>query len=198
MNIQSSQISVFPLSKNRTSDRSARLFYENNVANLIRQVVDVEGFLITKDGLELYADSNPKNENRFDLSVITRNPIIFNLYGYYFNIAGSSTIFTIADIADGTTAIPSQSLYAAITIDNITNEIAGFDNGNVYEGLLLTTDIDVLRNGNYHYIKLLDFKADYDEDSGVWVVNSAFCESSYQKLSPQSLDMSISKIDGKH
>lgn len=197
MNIKTNDISIFPLAKNRPNDRSARLFYENNVANLIRQVVDVEGFLISKDAVELSALAQPGSGSFQELYISTVKPLVFNLYGYYFSIAPNANIYVDKQLTAETDVVEAP-LYAVLNIDDITNEIVGFDNVNSeYEGLYIGTDFNERAPEGRHYIKLLDFKAERQE-SGDWTVTGELCSESYQKISSQSLDMAINKIDGKH
>ena len=205
MNITSSSISVFPLAKNRTSDRSARLFYENNVANLIRQLIDVEGFIISKDELKLSMSSSVVSDHFVELCLAVINPLVFNLHGYYFNVRGNSIVYKYDKINASETTL-EDSLYAMLRIDNITNEIIGFDNASdEYEGLHILTESELndyistaTEDDNYHFIKLMDFKAERKSGSTEWVINGEYCNQSYQKISPKSVDMAINKIDGKH
>ena len=46
-NISSSSITIFPLNKQREGYPQDNLLYENNLANIIRQLSYVEGFLIS-------------------------------------------------------------------------------------------------------------------------------------------------------
>ena len=198
MYISTNSISVFPLAKNRPNDRSARLFYENNVANLIRQVVDVEGFLISKENPVLSVSATAGSDNFTEINISIDRPLVFNLYGYYFSVGANAVIYKNEQFDAAVSNKIKQSLYAVLHIDSITNEIKGFDNVNrEYEGLHISTDPNVGDSAGRHILKLLDFEASVDAD-GNWTVTSALCSESYQKISSYSLDMAINKIDGKH
>ena len=74
--ISTNNIHVFPLARNRKNDRSARLFYENNIANIVRQVVDRTGFIIT-----------PKSEElKVDYAMSAEQPSEQNLVRYSFSV----------------------------------------------------------------------------------------------------------------
>ena len=49
INLSSTAVKVFPFARYRESriDLSSRLFYEYNVARLIKQLIDTEGFIIS-------------------------------------------------------------------------------------------------------------------------------------------------------
>ena len=208
-NIASNSLSVFPLSKNRTGDRSARLFYENNVANIIRQLIDVEGFLIS-DSFSLDVGNALSDSGIVTYPILLKDTLVFNLYGYYFCINKGAQICRVSFDQNNIDSV-TYTLYAAIEIDTVANEIKYFDNNSVYEGLqilMLGTDETVEKpseTADYHFIELCTFtmsynkvNADNEPERWEWVVNTDICDASYQKISVKSLDMSISRIDGKH
>ena len=196
--ISSNNISVFPLSKNRPNDRSARLFYEHNIANLIRQLIDVEGFIIQPSSSTDLSLSVSTDGDK--IIIRTGTPITFNLYGYYFSIAANSSLLTVnANELDASGGNNIIKLFAVLNIDDKSNEIAGYDDNGVYTGLKITTDsIDAVDSTGRHAIELCSILITLDLDAGKWVVSGTMCDSSYSRFSTQSLDMSISRIDGKH
>ena len=112
--IDSSNIGVFPLSKNRTADApiNSRLFYENNASNIIRQLINTQGFVISDtvnfDGSSFISDFE------------------FNLYGYYFNIQSGSRIIDF---------IAQNEVYATLTLSGNPPEIDGQDDDDQYKGI---------------------------------------------------------------
>lgn len=206
--INKDAISVFPLAKNRPSDRSARLFYENNVANIIRQLVDTEGFIIlpevetdlTQDLFVLNNDSSKTvldgAEDSLKITFSISAPLVFNLYGYYFNIWNEST---------GTVDIFNQQkltqdevdngfeVWAYIDIDSVAKEILGQDVNNFYEGLVFCTGTTALDVEGRHKLKIADCWIDEDG-----ILKSSIATNSYMKLNSKSLDVTINRIDGKH
>ena len=220
--IASNNISIFPLSKNRPNDRSSRLFYENNIANLLRQTVDVEGFMISLPEDFTLNVSNVEDGGKNKITLSTLNNIIFNLYGYYFNIGSKlqATIlhsFTYNNDSDIFIECTSKDvtswkgkpfeLWAKIVIDDVQQEIAYADNNTRYEGLQILhkepeADFpDELEGHTAHYLKLCDFSFKYtavDPANPVFGIDAVVFAPSYQKFSPNSIDMTISKIDGKH
>ena len=151
-NVISTAVKVFPLSKNRPTDRSSRLFYEDNVTNMITQVIDTEGFIIkpslseeirkeySADGyFELTKDSN----GDYFLRLSSQHSLVFNLGGYRFELISDSTSVDLVNLGKAT--VPSKftdkkNLYAFICIDKEYKEISGQDEQSKYTGLCLTTD----------------------------------------------------------
>lgn len=117
--INSDSISIFPLSKPRKVEKTSRLFYEENITNLIRQVVDVDSFII-KSPLDYNSESAILSDN-----------LIFNLYGYYFNIHSNSGFISSNRIAND-----DKYIVAKIVLSGEPLEISGQDNDvKEYEGL---------------------------------------------------------------
>lgn len=121
---KSSNISVFPLAKSRNLNITDgetipgdRHLTEASISNLVRQLIDKSGFVI----------SFSTNDNDGD-NAGTVN-ISFNLYGYYFNVKN----LAVNSIGD--------AVFASISISN--NEISGQDNtdGEIsyYEGVDFTS-----------------------------------------------------------
>ncbi len=201
--ILSDNISIFPLAKNRTSDRGARLFYEHNIANIIRQLTDVQGFIISpteeefnqsvnKEDVDTYVRATAETSNNLTkLNLIFNKDFIFNLYGYYFHIKGNPSSM-IPIIIDPTKDI--VDVYASLTIDGVTGEIKGQDevdltNTSIYSGL--TLDKEPLANCTAS-LKLLTFTKHGNDWTPVTTSES------YMKLSGRAIDFSINRIDGKH
>lgn len=192
--VSSKSISVFPLSKNRPTDRSSRLFYENNVANIIRQLVDVDGFIIKADTnlLSINEKTNPLE--------ITLSEIIFNLYGYYFAVKESTegpvvvATHTAEDLSESKTTF---KLYASITINPDTREIDGQDDDGVYNGFKFVHSPGPIEvEDGEHILHICDYTL-YKEN-GEWQITTQLNNNAFKKISSESLDMSINRIDGKH
>lgn len=105
MIIDSSNIKVFPFAKYRNdlTDLGSRLFYENNISRLIKQLIDTEGFIISGS-----VDT---------LGNIT-SPLCFNLYGYYFEINSGNLVDSTAN----------TNVYAVIDVSGNPPELQGQDN----------------------------------------------------------------------
>lgn len=138
--LDSNNVVVFPIAKERVTMPGTRLFTEQNVSNLIRQLLSngSKGFIISSETI--------------DGSWV----IEFNLLGYYFKISGinESWIQSIATDED----ISNDSItgvYACINIDDLTNEIIGQDTDGKYEGLNL---LFIEPTSSDNYIKLLSYK----------------------------------------
>lgn len=189
--IKSEDITVFPFAKNRAEDALAsRLLFEDNIANLIRQMIDVEGFIVSPDNTTERESCCFSDVDKLYIS----KDLSFNLYGYYFNIKNNAVLSEVPEPGD-------YVLYASITIDTDSKEISGQDeivgSTNVFKGL----KIDVYPksetpevSANTHMLKLMYFTI----SDSLTVTNSRLCEDSYCKINPLSIDMTISKIDGKH
>lgn len=181
MYIQSTNIDIFPMAKSRDGiSLTNRLFYEQNIANLIRQVVDKEGFIISGgelNGTELSTD------------------LIFNIYGYWVCIKSGTDLKGAFD--------SGNEVSAHITLNNDpVQEIVGQDEGEgtnkLYEGLLLSSSAPSVDAPDNQCVKSLLL---FIKDSNGWKVNSdAFykvnCSSvDFRGFNPQLLN--ISSIDGK-
>lgn len=173
MYINSNNIDIFPLSKPRVN-KSSRLFYEENVTNLIRQIVDIDSFII--EGPEKLSDSGKLDKD-----------LIFNLFGYYFKIISGT------DLSD----ISSQNgnyIIGEIELDksnpDIPFELKGQDDttSNTFTGINITNveSLPTIDDVNKHFLVL--FKKSGNE----WLIN----DDSYKKFNSQSFN--ISGIDGKH
>lgn len=123
-NISSTSITIFPLNKHREGYPQDNLLYENNLANIIRQLIDVEGFIISgPDTLE---------------SVSIENPLILNIYGYYIKLTDLPQVET-----QGT------KVYIKLLIsDSRIPEVDGQDDGNIFTGVQM---VDSVTEGD-HYL----------------------------------------------
>lgn len=77
--IKSDKLKVFPTAHTRTSQLSSRMLYEQNIANIIGQFIDKDGFVV----------QFPKKLETGTNSIIINNnssSLIFNLQGYYFTL----------------------------------------------------------------------------------------------------------------
>lgn len=122
-NIKSTDISIFPLAKPRQNNIS-RLFYEQNVTNLLRQLMDTDGFIIQPCEL----DGNK-----------CKGELIFNLYGYYFKINDGATL---VDDLNGKYIVATIKL-----TENEPVEIDGQDDNDLYTGLNIICR-DTISNDN--------------------------------------------------
>ena len=128
MKINSDRIKLFPISKPRSNDPTSRLFYEDNIANMLRQIVGKNGFIINA----------PKELTlRNGYYVNDKEDLEFNIYGYYVNIKAGTNLIEANGIKD--------YIYAQIIIDNSSiPEIKGQDNAGNYEGLeIISRDIKI-------------------------------------------------------
>ena len=183
--IASDKIGIFPLSKNRTSETplNSRLFYESNVANIINQVIDTDGFVITN-----YDDLNAVqyNDNTQTLSLST--PLEFNIGGYYVKIDEESNHFVRIPF-EGVSK--PEAIYASITLtDDTPTEINGQDDNGVYTGIEFTTNEPTNKTFT---LKILERFA-----------TSPFGNQHFYRVPQESkikfdlLSLGITAIDGKH
>ena len=183
---------VFPLAKNRPiSNRSSRIMYESNIANLIRQVIDVDGFLISTPETPFGVATSDTNS---ELSKLTLNKSIeFNLYGYYFRINASGLTIDNLDLG-------SYNLYAAIKIDSDTDEISNQDANDKYEGLrfyaLKVGSTDKIADDETAILHIGNFGISKDETNAL-SLNWSYAEDSYLKFNVDSFGKNVKFIDGK-
>ena len=191
--IKTESISIFPLAKNRPSDRGARLFYEDNVANIIRQMIDTQGFIINPDqesSANFIRFGSLSGDNKITLYI--ERPLTFNLGGYYFNIGEEYSPVTIFDQEPLTQEQVDNGfqVWARIELDVVNKEIIGQDDkeDGVYQGLVFST---ASTSDAFHYnIKIADCW--FEDDS----FNSQLATDSYIKVDNGSLN--VKRIDGKH
>lgn len=120
--LKSEQVKAFPLAKPRlglSKDITSRIFYEQNVSNIIRQIIDVQGFVI----------SGKVNE---DGSVSEK--LCFDIFGYYFEL-GVGTELVNEEIDD--------KVFVMIRLtDAEPFEIDGQDEDGSYKGLMLSNRLE--------------------------------------------------------
>lgn len=180
--VDSKNIRIFPFAKYRTNvnDLGSRLFYENNVSRLIRQLTDTEGFIISgnisydKDSRKIYTSS----DSIFSL----------NIHGYYIEIDGNTELYEIKGEED--------SIFAYITLTTSqTNpsgsvvsppEIEGQDNASKFEAVKFDVEIPDGSIGIQIAEKIIN-----GEDI-IWRIP----QNSYKKFDSNTIK--ITKIDGKH
>lgn len=168
--IQSDKITAFPLAKNREVDRKSNLFYEENIANIVNQLIDTQGFVITQT-VDFMSVENGQ------LKMNSDSVFQFSLGGRLFTITSDDTNYPIMSVASG------QTVYAYISVDD-KGEVVGQDESNFYEGLVLNTTVP----SNVDYVLPL------------FIINGSTVrvpDESYLKLSLKSIGPAIKIIDGK-
>ena len=143
MFIASINVKAFPLAKYRSpgsADNTSRLFYEQNVSNLIRQLIDTQGFVVS-------GSVSPQG--------VVTDTLCFNLYGYYFELTTGTNLID-------TSVSDSNYVLASITLTSTSPyEISGQDNNGFYEGLIITNSLNNTMDGIF--IVLLE-----KDSSGNW------------------------------
>ena len=177
MYLQSDRVKAFPLAaprSNSSNDITSRIFYEQNVSNLIRQIVDVDGFVIS-------GEVNPETGN-----VVGK--LCFNIYGYYFELADG------AELAAGVGDNPKE-IYVGIKFisnDDVVVyplEISGQDENGEYTGLEFSS---TKFGDEYKSLKLLEFSFNSETGNEEWHIPK---ESKYKF----DIDnFGIDWIDAKH
>lgn len=120
--IESEKIDVFPFAKYRPDHLNNRLFYENNLTRLIRQLVDTEGFIIS-GGI----DEKGKTTSVFEI----------NIHGYYFRIEGGTEL---VDSSSTDSTLTGSSLYACIQLDDNMELKGQVNEQDQFTALYFTTD----------------------------------------------------------
>ena len=145
MYLDSDKIKVFPFAKTRADyDISSRLFYEENISRIVRQVVDTEGFVVS-GGIT-------------STGVTSQDGLAINIHGYYFYIEKETSI------------VPNESsttCYVSIklTSGGAVSELVGQDNDKGKFDALNFTDIPP-EDANVFYIKLAE------KTTTGWVINN--------------------------
>ena len=121
--IYSNDINIFPLSKHRENNRNNNLFYEQNIANIINQIIDINlsGFII--DAPEVINKNNVNN-------TVPDSIVKLNLKGYYIEINNISKYVT-----------EDKPLFIGVVLsnkqENQPQEIDGQDDDNLFTGVIL-------------------------------------------------------------
>lgn len=176
--IESKNIDIFPLAKSRPSKRSNNLFYERNISNIVNQIIDVPGFVITHDtsNIQVSGDTVQLMEGTFE----------FSLGGRYFHISVSSENDSLVPTVLCTGARAGDSVWASIEFDQY-GEISGQDSEGTYRGLIISTSepsTDVK-------LKLFDIV------QGQNGLEAIILSDSYKKFDVNSIAPTIKFIDGK-
>lgn len=139
MNLNIGNLDIFPCSKNISKTNSS-LFYEQNITNMIRQVTDVDSYVISGS---VSSDG-----------VVNEGGLALSLYGYY--------IF----IKEGTSLIPegvTENVYIGIELtepsDTVPQELDGQVSGELFEPVILSGTDNVS-----HALHLLT------KASGTWAI----------------------------
>ena len=167
--VHSDNIHIFPVAKIRTEQRS-RILYEDNVSNIIRQLIDTNGFVLP-DNPTLFAGYVDSTSGGTCVGVHTQRVddqgntitdpfrIKFNIYGYYVEI--KNTILTVNTYdkvfakLSITKDFPQEISGQDITINEGTSPV------NVYQGVELIATDEELQNSEddtcrHIYLKLLE------------------------------------------
>lgn len=208
MYILSDHIKVFPAGKYRSiksNDYTSRIFYEQNVSNLIRQLIDVPGFIIS-------GDISTQGLISEDFSI--------NLYGYNFIINSGINLISINSSnqvinKDNNPIGSNVTFYTYVGIklqefDNSIFELQGqdvYDNGElVYQGLEIFNDLNKLTNLE-GYASILPILVGHTDGNGLLYTETSespidqekllkIYKDSYIKFNVSSLN--IDRIDGKN
>lgn len=194
MYLKSKQVKAFPLGRPRSTgsnDITSRIFYEQNVSNIIRQLIDVPGFIISAPNINMPSGN------------ISGSNLIMDIGGYYFDISNGSTIVPFNSdgaVVDGNTALKNSTVYLYFCIDTTNKEpyeIIGQDStDNTYQGLVI--EVSTLNPGKFkkHTYNLPVYFGNTDSNgipkADTWKIYA----NSYMKFNTRSLN--ITGIDGKH
>ena len=179
--IESKNINIFPLAKNRPSNRSNNLFYEKNISNIVNQIIDVPGFVITHDASNIQVNGNTVE--------LTQGTFEFSLGGRYFYISVSDENGTPMPTVLCTGVGAKSSVWAYVEFD-VNGEISGQDENNSYTGLKITTSEDEIPTGSVK-LKLFDII------QGNSILEAVIPSDSYKKFDVNSIAPAIKFIDGK-
>lgn len=176
--ISSNNIDIFPLAKNRPNNRSNNLFYEKNISNIVNQIIDVPGFVITHDTSNIQVSGNTVQ--------LAQDTFEFSLGGRYFHVSVSfendSTVPTV--LCTGVKA--GDSVWASIEFDQY-GEISGQDSDGTYRGLVITTT----EPSTDTKLKLFNIV------QGQNGLEAVILSDSYKKFDVNSIAPTIKFIDGK-
>lgn len=171
--IRSDKITAFPLAKNRVGDRESNLFYEQNIANIVNQVADTQGFIVTPNIDFLYIDKGQLLMEKNKLLQVSLGGRLFTI-----STQGEPEAMKLSDVTDG------ETVYICISVVN--GEVSGQDENEFYKGLTITTSGEEVNNHTYT-LELANISGD----------RVTIPETSYLKLNLKSFAPAIKIIDGK-
>ena len=191
--IASNNIQIFPLAKPRATNLSNRLFYENNVAAIIRQITSNKSFIVdatipTERATAVKStDSNIITIQGYNDS--NSYALEFNIYGYRIQIQ-NGTVISVDNIN-------SKYLIGKLKITNPDDanltEIDGQDVSGSFNGFeIISSDSELIDTATEKYLIL--FEKDTSNNS-----KYNMYEKSLQLFTSKSIDITgmITVIDGK-
>lgn len=171
-------VNIFPCSKD-IGIRNSKLFYEQNITNMVRHITDNPSFVISGD-----IDTN---------GVVTEDGNLkLNLYGYFIELRSGTSLATFTD---------GEELYIGVKLTNEANlpheldgQIQDSENESIYTAIELSSSIG--EDKNVHYLHLLT------KDGEHWRIpvesRSKFnIESLYQPIDEKTT-LIMDDIDGIH
>lgn len=207
MFIQSQNIVVFPVAKARDASsgqtNGGRLFTEQYVANMIKQLINTNGFMISCYTIGTQGLTNiDANGFTTGADIITE----FNINGYYFKVKLPSILEAINEFKSKHEVVSGSNYYIVAEIVGFDDnqEIAGQDEKDrgtsFYKGLqIYVTNTNQLNNGSSLVLLNLvdkDGKSlDITSDDDISTCKVITYNPSYQKFSASTIH--ITGIDGK-
>ena len=144
MNINSSSISVFPCAnRGQEYDLYSRLTSEYNLTNIINQLVDTDGFVISYE-------------------INGKGTLSFNIHGYFFNVTDVNSIINGLTTEATTEDTTVENIYGVITLRTVSNwtelgkvgaEIVDEDSSFTGIDFVASKPVDV--SANTYYLHLL-------------------------------------------
>ena len=195
-NLPSSSIGIFPFAKNRPDDRNARIFYENNVANIIRQLCDGEGFIVSPPQTQSVEGwfSIKNVDGKYYLSFDEPEAVLqLNIGGYFVEVKSDSKDETVLF------PLPEKSedgVYAYIKVSEASREVEGQDSGSKFQGVTFSTREPSDETGYKTYcLKILDVSVGEGTGNGPTIESCSMCKDSYLIFNMDRFN--IDCIDGK-
>lgn len=194
MYLASTYVKAFPLGRPRataSNDITSRIFYEQCVSNIIRQLIDVDGYIIS--GCEITNESGKLSSN-----------LELNIAGYYYNIQSNASIFNLDSNGALTNSsgkvLSNTTAYVYFCIDLTTTEpyeiIGQDDDDGNYQGLVIEMSDVPPEEYNEHTYRVPVFRGRTDASGKPQLETWEIYNNSYIKFDIESLN--ITGIDGKH
>lgn len=191
--IASNNIQIFPLAKPRATNLSNRLFYENNVAAIIRQITSNKSFIVDAAIPAERATAIKSIDNNIitiqGYNASNNYALEFNIYGYRIQIQNGTVVSV-----DNTN---SKYLIGKLRVTNPTDtnltEIDGQDVSGSFNGFeIISSDSELTDTATEKYLIL--FEKDKSNNS-----KYNMYEKSLQLFTSKSIDITgmITGIDGK-